>query len=73
MSCLVDRWDQREHFGCRMFHRLTPAHFDRTSHSRMNLGIAIVICVVICVGHVIFRPEHARELRMLHARHAPWA
>jgi hypothetical protein len=56
----IQHWDATTNAGARMFHRLTPAHFERTAHSRMNLGIAIDI----------FRPEHARGLRMLRALYA---
>ena len=55
----IHEWDSRNHFGTKMFHRLTPAHFERTGHSRMNLAICIDI----------FRHEHARGMRMLRAVH----
>ena len=56
----IHEWDAKHHAGARMLHRLTNAHFVRTSHSRMSLGPAIDI----------FRPEHARVLRMLRAVYA---
>ena len=54
----IQEWDQRTH-AVKMFHRLTPAHFNRTGFSRMNLGIAIDL----------FRRDHARGLRLLRVVH----
>ena len=54
----IQDWDM-QHFGTRLFHKLTPAHFERTAHSRMNMGIVIDI----------FSRETARGLRMLRAIH----
>ena len=56
----IHEWDQKKHSGTKLFHRLTSAHFARTAHSRMNLGLAIDL----------FHPEHARGLRYLRARFA---
>jgi hypothetical protein len=50
----IQEWDM-QHFGTRLFHKLTPAHFERTSHSRMNMGIVIDV----------FSRETARGLRTL--------
>ena len=39
----IQEWDQTSHFGCKRFHKLTPAHFQRTPLTRMNVGIALDI------------------------------
>lgn len=54
-------WDQKEHFGCKLLHQLTPAHFERSSFDRMNVGKAITI----------LSREHARVIKMLRMRYCP--
>ncbi len=56
----IQEWDQKHHFGTKLFHKLTPAHFERTSHSRMNMGIVLAI----------FNRETARGLRVLRAMYS---
>ena len=52
--------DQRVHQDLRFFHKWTPSHFKRTSHARMNVGIALDI----------FDFQVARGLRALRASYA---
>ena len=56
----IQEWDQEKHFGTKLFHRLTPVHFDRKGALKMNVGIVIDI----------FDRTTARGLRMLRATHA---
>ena len=56
----IQEWDAQHH-ELRLFHKLTASHFERTSHSRMNMGPVIDI----------FSRETARGLRVLRAIHAP--
>jgi hypothetical protein len=53
----IQAWDQDTHAvkGVKLMHLLTPAHFERTNLSRMNVGLAIDV----------FRRETARMLRYL--------
>ena len=54
-------WDQTSHFGLKIMHWLTPAHFDRkNSFDKMHVGKAIDIMSVAT----------ARQLRRLRVRYA---
>lgn len=56
----IQEWDQTSHFGTKLFHKLTPAHFDRKGALKMNVGIVIDI----------FSRETARGLRALRSQYA---
>ena len=58
---ITQEWDQTSHFGLKIMHWLTPAHFERkNSFDRMNVGRAIDI---MCTAT-------ARQLRRLRLRYA---
>ena len=57
----IQQWDQSSHAvtGVKAMWWLTPAHFERTSLARMNVGQAVDV----------FRRETARMLRYLRSVH----
>lgn len=56
----IQEWDAEHNFGARVFHKLTPAHFDRKGPLKMNMGIVIDI----------FSRTTARGLRYLRSEFA---